>query len=94
MLEGDRTVDCEAHGPRTGAIVCGHLIRGTDIVLGFVEDTSDPDDPMAWCDDCERLYQREQAWTPALKAFANLKVVCDVCYAALKELHSHQQLRP
>lgn len=85
--DDDRTIECETHGTRTSAIVCCHLLRGTDLVLGFVQD-SDPDDPMAWCDDCERMYSREQAWTPAFKQFAKLKVVCNACYAQLKELHS------
>ena len=56
-------------------------------VLGFVED-NDPDDPLAWCNDCEQMYLREQDWTEAFKRFTDLKVVCDVCYANLKELHS------
>lgn len=84
----DRTVQCETHGTRTSTIVCCHLLRATDRVLGFVEDRSDPDDPVAWCNDCEQLYVREQEWTDALKQFADLKVVCDACYARLKKLHS------
>jgi len=85
--DDDRTVECETHGTRTSAIVCCHLLRGTDLVLGFVED-NDPDDPLAWCNDCEQMYLSEQGWTDALKEFADLKVVCDACYANLKALHS------
>ena len=85
--DDDRTIECETHGTRTSAIVCCHLLRATDLVLGFVED-NDPDDPLAWCNDCEQLYSREQGWTQAFKKFAELKVVCDACYAELKELHS------
>lgn len=83
----DNTIECEVHGMRTCATVCCHLLRATDLVLGFVED-NDPDDPLAWCNACEQLSLREGGWTEALKAFADLKVVCDVCYAQLKELHS------
>ena len=71
----------------TSCIVCCHLLRATDIVLGFVED-NDPDDPLTCCNDCERLYAHEQDWTEAFRAFADPKVVCDGRYALLKELHS------
>jgi hypothetical protein len=59
-------------------------------VLGFNED-NDPNDPLAWCNDCEQMSLREQGWTEALKEFADLKVVCDACYAQLKELHSAEK---
>src|SRR2546421_6093264 len=86
--DDDRTVECETHGTRTSCIVCCHLLRGSDLVLGFVEDTSDPDDLRAWCNECEQLYMREQEWTDAFKAFADVKVMCDARYARIKELHA------
>ena len=65
-------MECEKYGTRTSCIVCCHLLRTTDLVLGFVED-GDPDDPLAGCNDCEQLYEREQDWTDTFKAFADLK---------------------
>ncbi len=85
--DDDRTVECDEHGTRTATIVCCHLLSATDMVLGFVED-GDPDDPLAWCNECEERYAQEKEWNEAFKKFADLKVVCDVCYAQLKELHS------
>lgn len=87
--DDNRTVECEAHGTRTATIVCCHLLRATDVVLGFVEDM-DPDDPLAWCNECEQRHTPGQPWTEAFKRFADLKVVCDACYARLKELHSER----
>lgn len=87
--DDDRTVECETHGTRTCTIVCCHLLRPTDLILGFVEDM-DPEDPLAWCNECEKRYAREQEWTEAFRRFADLKVVCDACYAQLKELHSER----
>lgn len=87
--EANRTIECDKHGARTSAIVCCHLLRATGLVLGFVED-GDPDDPLAWCNECETRYAREKEWNEAFKRFADLKVVCDACYAQLKEQHSER----
>lgn len=59
------TIDCDTHGTRKTAIVCCHLLRPTDVKLGFVENNPDPDDLQAWCDDCERMYVRERSMTEA-----------------------------
>ncbi len=84
------TIECDTHGKRTTAVLCGHLIRPTDTVLGFVENSSDPDDQQAWCDDCERVFLREDGKTGAFLAFNEACVVCDRCYARAKALHSNQ----
>jgi hypothetical protein len=84
-------IECDSHGTRTAAIVCDHLIRPTDMILGFVENTSDPDDLQAWCNDCEQMFLREQALTEAFQEFNGMRVVCVDCYARLKKLHSAQE---
>ena len=87
-MSDDNTVECDTHGKRTVTVVCGHLIRPTDSVLGFVENSSDPDDLQAWCSACETMFVREQEMTPAFLAFNDMCIVCDACYAQLKRLHS------
>lgn len=84
----DRTVECEAHGTRIGAVLCCHLVRPTESALGFVENSSDPGDLQAWCGGCEEMFVREQEMTPAFRAFNDMCVVCVVCYRRMKRLHS------
>lgn len=81
------TIDCEIHGTSRGAIVCRHLLRPTDAILGFVENSSDPNDLQAWCDLCEEMFLREQALTEAFREFNDFAVVCIACYARMKKLH-------
>jgi hypothetical protein len=82
------TIDCEVHGTSRTAVVCGHLLRPTDSILGFVENSSDPDDLQAWCDACEEVFLREKKLTKAFRKFNDAAVVCIDCYARMKKLHS------
>ena len=88
MSDEPNTIDCDIHGTSPSAIVCGHLLRPTDAILGFVENSSDPDDLQAWCDACEDLFVREQGLTEAFRQFCDFAVVCTGCYAQLKTLHA------
>lgn len=81
-------VDCGPHGKRVAAVVCRHMIDARDRVVGFVENSSDPNDLQAWCDACEAMFVREQELTPAFKAFNDMAIVCAVCYQELKTRHS------
>jgi hypothetical protein len=82
------TVECGTHGTRTAAVVCGHMLVSTDRVLGFVENSSKPDDLQAWCDDCEAMFEQEQELTDAFRRFNDMAVVCDFCYAKFRARHS------
>jgi hypothetical protein len=57
-------------------VVCGHLVRAlrhpTSEALGFIENSSDPDDLQAWCDACEKVFLREQSLTEAFRAFNDM----------------------
>jgi len=88
MNEPTPTILCGTHGTRTAAVVCGHMVSATDRVLGFVENSYDPDDLQAWCDDCERAFLEEGEMTPAFQRSHAMKVVCDLCYARLRERHA------
>lgn len=81
-------IDCGTHARRATAVVCGHMLAAEDHAVGFVENSSDPDDLQAWCDACEQLFLREGEMTDAFKKFHQMTVVCDECYAALRARHS------
>ena len=57
------------------------MILATDSVVGFVENSSDPNDLQAWCDACERMFLVEQELSEAFLQFNDMSVVCDFCYA-------------
>jgi hypothetical protein len=82
-----RTISCGTHGTRVPAIVCCHMIQAKDRAVGFVENSSDPEDLQAWCDECERVFIEEGDKTERFRRFNDFVVVCDFCYASLKERH-------
>jgi hypothetical protein len=44
-------IECQ-HGVLTAAVVCRHHVTALDRVVGFVENSSDPQDLQAWCEAC------------------------------------------
>ena len=82
------SITCGTHGQRIPAIVCRHMIEAKDRAVGFVENSSDPDDLQAWCEACEALFVAEDGMTERFRQFNDFAVVCDFCYAALKARHS------
>ena len=84
--EGPLTVLCK-HGNRPAAVVCAHLLEVKDHVVGFLENSSDPADLQAWCDACEQFFLREGDRTPAFIEFADIAIVCDLCYLEIKARH-------
>ena len=69
-------------------MVCVHLLKAKDHVVGFIENSTDAADLQAWCDTCERFFLREGDRTPAFIEFADIAIVCDLCYLEIKERHS------
>jgi hypothetical protein len=64
------------------------MIQTKDKAVGFVENVSDPDDLQAWCSACERMYLEEGDKTERFREFNDFALVCDRCYASLKERHN------
>jgi uncharacterized protein YdhG (YjbR/CyaY superfamily) len=83
-----QTILCATHRERIAAVVCGHLVGEAETARGFVENSSEPEDLQAWCDACERMYLREDGRTEAFRAFHDMQVVCDLCYARIRERHA------
>lgn len=81
-------VTCSTHGERPSAVVCRHHLQGNERQVGFVENSSEPDDLQAWCEDCEAMFRREGGMTEQFVQFNDFAVVCIDCYASLKARHS------
>ena len=80
-------IDCGPHGRRVAAVVCCHMTK-TSHAVGFVENSSDPNDLQAWCEKCEEKFVAEGDKTEAFEAFNDRAIVCCDCYSALKLQHS------
>jgi hypothetical protein len=89
MPDDKSLIKCGTHGSRTPAVVCCHQVNIRDRIVGFVENSSDPDDLQAWCDECEQLFLQEEEMTEAFREFNDFKVVCDFCYAQIKERNTN-----
>lgn len=83
------TVTCERHGELVAAVVCRHHLEVSDHPVGFVENSDDPNDQQAWCDNCEQLFLREGDMTEEFRRFNDFAVVCVNCYAQLRAVHAH-----
>lgn len=83
---------CGTHDKVVNAIVCGHHLRETTRVLGFVENCAEPDNLQAWCDACERVFVAEGGLTEAFRSFNDFQVVCGACYAEIRARHSRDDL--
>ena len=81
-------IDCAEHEQGIACVVCTHMVAARDAAVGFVENSSDPDDLQAWCDACEAMFLREDGMTEAFLEFNGMTVVCDTCYAKHKARHS------
>lgn len=84
-------VDCGRHGKRVAAVVCRHMINSRKPV-GFIENSSDPNDFQAWCERCEAMFLAEGDKTEAFEAFNDRAIVCCVCYERFKQKHSTRAL--
>lgn len=83
-----RLIDCGTHGRNVVAVVCRHHIEAQDRCLGFVENSDDPNDLQAWCDDCEAYFIAEHGLTDSFREFNDFAVVCIECYSTLRQRHS------
>ena len=87
--DGPMYVHCGSHGKRVAAVVCRHMIESSE-PMGFVENSSDPNDLQAWCERCEEMFLAEGEKTEAFEKFNDRAMVCCDCYSDLKAKHSKQ----
>jgi len=89
----DKYIECGDHEYRRITYVCRHL--DTAAKVGFHEafetsegmELDDDDDLQAWCDECEKVREKEGEWNDNSMAFAQIKIVCEGCYFDMKEFN-------
>lgn len=87
MSDEPLMIECDCHGKSVTAAVCGHLVNNRRQPLGFIENSSDPDDLQGWCYACEYMFLQEEDKTEAFREFCNHAVVCRECYEEIKAFH-------
>lgn len=87
MKSDELSMDCETHGKVFTATVCCHLVKNNGAPLGFVENSSEPRDLQAWCYACEHMFLLEEDMTDRFRKFCDFSVVCEQCYASIKDQH-------
>jgi hypothetical protein len=89
-LRDERTIICGTHGTVHSAYVCCHINFEAEAPVGFVAPEPDAEDPelQAWCNACDKLLEYEGDWTEAVESFAGIRLVCEFCFAKLRELHA------
>ena len=93
----DKVLACDTHGNRKTAFICQHLTKSS--FLGFHEAfETDPEiepenDYQAWCDACEKERLKEGEWNDTSMAFADIKIVCDLCYFEIKKRNQKSNQR-
>lgn len=89
----DLYIQCGKHRYGRRAFVCQHLNK--TYKTGFEEafETDEDmelgldDDLQAWCDECEKVRQREGEWNDISIEFADIKLVCEYCYFEMKAVN-------
>ena len=81
-------IDCGKHGKRVAAVVCRHLVKPQGERVGFIENSSDPNDLQAWCYKCEAVFEEEDGMTDRFREFNRMSVVCINCYEQSANYHS------
>jgi hypothetical protein len=91
---GPLMLDCGIHGERISTVVCKHMLRGEHAPAGFIENSSDPDDLQAWCQQCEDEFERQNGMTEAFRQFNGMTLVCLLCYTEAKSRHVGLEKEP
>lgn len=84
-------VECVDHGLQDATYVCCHLVESlnTGQRVGFFYVSEPRGD--AWCASCEEIRIREGGasgdWNDASEAFANVTLICGVCYDKVRKLN-------
>ena len=86
----ERLIECATHGSAPQAYVCGHsLLSLRDGSPRGLLWTVDEDGHFnGYCNECDdHLEANGGEWNETTEAFADLKVVCEVCFRRLAALN-------
>lgn len=87
MSNSDNKVECKTHGTADATFLCQHLVNGENLGFHLGYDPEEPYDlcPDAWCDECEKVLDREGEWNDKAEEFSGIKLLCSQCYEDIRE---------
>lgn len=96
-MSDSKKIECPEHGPQTTTFVCCHLTESlkTGKIVGYHCAEEDPEEPYpdAWCDACQNIFEEEGfEWNDRSEAFANINILCGLCYNRARKLNSKREL--
>lgn len=80
-------ISCDLHGRQASAIICTHMGKGQLALAGFIENTDDPHNLRAWCQQCDDKFMEKGGMTEALKAFNDMRTICVTCHLKARQRH-------
>ena len=89
-----KVVECEFHEKGRLARVCQHLNKETPTGFHEAFDTEEgmeleeDEDFQAWCDLCEKEWQKVEEWNEENMKFANVRPTCESCYFEMKKVNA------
>ena len=91
MSGAERKIPCETHGDQQETFVCQHVVQSlhTQQSVGFWwADDPGNNRPDAWCTSCNEVLREEDGeWTSRSESFANIRLLCGICYDSARELN-------
>lgn len=87
MSQTNREINCQVHGKQQAAYVCQHLLASNGNGFHWASNPDNPfkECPDAWCNECNSEFKKQNAWTEEATTFANIKVICELCYGQVRE---------
>lgn len=91
MINKIEYIECCEHGKQQETFVCQHTLASLQDgnPRGFWWSVEQPENlrPDAWCTECEELVNKTGEWEGEAEEFANIKILCGVCYDNAKLLN-------
>lgn len=86
-VSDNNTIKCDTHGTGEEAFLCQHLLKGEKLGfnLSYNPDHPEKECPDAWCDECEKVLEREGEWNDNSMQHAGIKLICSYCYEEIRE---------
>lgn len=87
-------MECSEHGQQEETFVCQHIVQSLEDrqAIGFHwSSESNESRPDAWCHECnDKVRETNWEWTEENLEFANIRLLCGICYDRAKEINFKQ----
>jgi hypothetical protein len=86
MSERSSTIQCNEHGSAYETFICEHLLKDPQQLWCSREPTAENPWPDAWCQQCDKEFQRFGEWNEENEDKVPIKLICHHCYLKRRAL--------